>query len=236
VTSLRLDWRRVWDSYRGRVVCGSIGLFLVLPVVVGLVWTALARNWKFPEGYGLGIYIGTGIAVLWYTVETYYLRLETARSVKNAWTANQAGLLKQILEEYAALTKDVESVREWWQQSPKTAIARYEEQLQRDAKKLGVSTDYIEKREARRKVSQYFLRLRALCEKEMIDPSLVAETLGDEPVQMFLLYIDPLDEAVRKVAGKTHKVAEREYFQSYLQRSFPQTAQQDPWGLRYPSG
>jgi hypothetical protein len=30
------------------------------------------------DGYVVGVYVGTGIAVLWYTVETYYLRHETA--------------------------------------------------------------------------------------------------------------------------------------------------------------
>jgi hypothetical protein len=35
----------------------------------------------------------------------------------------------------------------------------------------------------------------------MLDRDLVAATLGDEAVQVFLLYIDPLDEALRGSGG-----------------------------------
>jgi hypothetical protein len=62
--SLKIRLRNVLDSYWGRVVCGSFGLFVVLPFFVRI----------FDGGYTLGVYIGTGVAVLWYTVETYYLR------------------------------------------------------------------------------------------------------------------------------------------------------------------
>jgi hypothetical protein len=48
---------------------------------VGLVWSALAHTAKLAEGYALGVYIGTGIAVLWYTVETYYLRRATVMPI-----------------------------------------------------------------------------------------------------------------------------------------------------------
>ncbi len=69
--------RKVWDSYGGRVLWGSVLLFLFVPTLVGLLWKSL--GWKFPDGYSLGVYIGTGIAVLWYTVETYSLRQEVVR-------------------------------------------------------------------------------------------------------------------------------------------------------------
>jgi len=75
------DWHRALGSYSGRIVCGLISLFLVLPVVVGLVWSALAHTAKLAEGYALGVYIGTGIAVFWYTVETYYLRRATVMPI-----------------------------------------------------------------------------------------------------------------------------------------------------------
>ena len=74
-------WHWVVESYRGRIISGSICLFLVLPVLVGLAWSALAHTSKFVEGYALGVYIGTGIAVLWYTVETYYLRRATVMPI-----------------------------------------------------------------------------------------------------------------------------------------------------------
>ena len=74
-------WRRALGSYWSRVTLGLVCLFLVLPVVVGLVWSALAHTPKFAEGYPLGVYIGTGVAVLWYTVETYYLRRATVMPI-----------------------------------------------------------------------------------------------------------------------------------------------------------
>jgi len=217
-----MQLRRVWDSYWGRVIWGSVGLFIIVPVLACVLG----------GGYALGVYIGTGIAVLWYTVETYYLRRETTRSVENAWKANQAGLLRYVLEEHLGTADDREVIQKWWRSSPTTAITRYEEGVHRLSKGLGADTDLIKLHASRRKVSQYFLRLRALCEKQMLDADLVAATLGDEAVQVFVLYIDRLDEAVRRVEGKQHKAAEREYFRGYLRRFFPETAYRDSWGFR----
>ena len=214
----------IWDSYWGRLVSGSVGLFIMLPLITS----------AFGGGYTLGVYIGTGIAVLWYTVETYYLRRETALGVRNAWKANQAGLLKQMLEEHAGSAKDREVIQEWWRKDPSTAIRRYEEGLLRltMAPVMGPpTTELIQMHESRRRASQYFLRLRALCEEGMLHPNLVAKTLGGEAVQVFLLYIDPLDQTVRRVDGKKPNFTEREYFQGYVTRFFSEIADQDPWGL-----
>ncbi|HAG51269.1 MAG: hypothetical protein A2X87_00390 [Deltaproteobacteria bacterium GWC2_42_51] len=133
-----------------------------------------------------------------------------------------------MLEEYAGLADHLDAIRQWWREDPTTAIQRYENELRASER----SSKATKMGDARRKVSQYFLRLRALCEKGMLDPELVAATLGDEPVQVFLLYIDSLDEIVRRVAGKPHKTAERDYFHSYLKKYFSDTATTDPWGLR----
>ncbi len=62
-----MDWRRLWNSYWGRVIVGSVSLFGVLPLLALLVRRGF-------DGYAVGVYIGTGIAVLWYTVEAFYLR------------------------------------------------------------------------------------------------------------------------------------------------------------------
>src|SRR5713226_5667589 len=61
--------RSAWDSYWTRAVGGSAALFVLLPL--------LTR--KLGGDYALGVYIGTGIAVIWYTVETHRLRRETVR-------------------------------------------------------------------------------------------------------------------------------------------------------------
>jgi hypothetical protein len=218
----RMNWRSTWDSYWGRIAWGSIGLFVVLPFLT----RALAGD------YALGVYIGTGVAVLWYTVETYYLRQQTTRSTENAWKANQAGLLRYILEDHMATVEDREVVQAWWQKDPINAVAKYEEGMRAIARGSGVGSDLLKLHSSRRRVSQYFLRLRALCEKKMLDLDLVASTLGDEALQVFVLYIDPLDEALRRAEGKPHKTAEREYFVRYLQEFFPETAMRDPWGFR----
>lgn len=80
MTSVPTDWQRILGSYRGRVILGCVILFLVLPLVIGLVWSIWIHGWKLAEGYALGVYIGTGIAVLWYTVETSYLRQAMVRA------------------------------------------------------------------------------------------------------------------------------------------------------------
>jgi hypothetical protein len=94
---------------------GSVGLFVIVPLLAYAVG----------GDYALGVYIGTGIAVHWYTVETHYLRRETTRGVENARKANQAGLLKQILEEHANLAEDREVVRKWWQTHRGITINKY---------------------------------------------------------------------------------------------------------------
>ena len=172
--------------------------------------------------------VAAALIVLAYVVLTWKLLRTTSAGVRHSWTANQAGLLKSVLEEYAAMAEDVAEVRRWWQQDPNTAISRYEQGLKAPhdpnvATKMSTS---------RRRLSQYFLRLRAFCEKEMLDAGLVADTLGEEAVQVFLLYVDPLDETVRRVSGKAHKMAERDYFRAYLRTYFPDTAAADPWGMR----
>jgi hypothetical protein len=63
-----MSWRRVRDSYLLRLFGGSILLFGALPY--GLRWLGWTEN------LSEGIYIGTGVAVVWYTVETYKLRRE----------------------------------------------------------------------------------------------------------------------------------------------------------------
>jgi len=62
-TRLRSYVKSLWGSYLRRVVLGSVGLFGLLPAVVVFLGGT----------FTLGVYIGTGGAVLWYTVETYYL-------------------------------------------------------------------------------------------------------------------------------------------------------------------
>jgi hypothetical protein len=61
--------RSLWDTYWARVVGGSIVLFGLVPLGARYLTGDPA----------LGVYIGTGVAVLWYTVETYYLRLQAVR-------------------------------------------------------------------------------------------------------------------------------------------------------------
>jgi len=61
-----MQLRSLWDSYWGRVIGGSVALFGLLP--------SLLVAWKGSEYYTLGVYIGTGVAIVWYTVETSYLR------------------------------------------------------------------------------------------------------------------------------------------------------------------
>ena len=61
-----LDVRWAW------VLLSSAFLFAVLP------WLLKRQGWT--TSLSDGIYIGTGIAVVWYTVETYYLRREMVRT------------------------------------------------------------------------------------------------------------------------------------------------------------
>lgn len=186
--------------------------------------------WSWPP-QDLPMFWATLVAAsvaLWYIILAWRSINVTRRGVENAWKGNQSTLIKQFLEEYVALAGDVDVVRGWWERYPSAGASRYENDLRaaewpRPAVRLN---------DARRRISQYFMRLRALCEKGLLDSDLVAATLGEEAIQVFLLYVDPLDEVVRRVSGKTHNVAERDYFKRYLREYFPQSANNDPWGIR----
>ncbi len=65
------------DSYRGRLIVGIVGLFGVLPTFGLVLGRLVGRGF---DGYTAGIYVGTGMAVLWYTVETHYLRRAMVRA------------------------------------------------------------------------------------------------------------------------------------------------------------
>ena len=66
-----LKWLHgVWDSYWVRVFGGSALLVGALPLVLQRV--------RVTKDYGEGVLVGTGVAIIWYTVETFYLRRETA--------------------------------------------------------------------------------------------------------------------------------------------------------------
>jgi hypothetical protein len=60
-----------WESYAFRFIGGSIFLLGVLP-------TALHRVGVIKD-YSLGVIVGTGVAIVWYTVETFCLRREMVR-------------------------------------------------------------------------------------------------------------------------------------------------------------
>ncbi len=64
-------WRRVRESYWLRVIGGSALLMAALPLVL--------QRACITKDYGEGVLVGTGVAVLWYTVEAFYLRRETVR-------------------------------------------------------------------------------------------------------------------------------------------------------------
>jgi hypothetical protein len=67
-------WRSLIDSAVVRVVFWSAVLLLGVPYV--LKWTRLTTSLSD------GVLIGTGVAIIWYTFETYYLRREMAEQNK----------------------------------------------------------------------------------------------------------------------------------------------------------
>jgi hypothetical protein len=67
---------------------------------------------------------------------------------------------------------------------------------------------------ARRLLSQYFFRVRALCEHELVDRALVARVLGPEPIELYLEVIDKFDQAQRRALHRPPTKRTREFFES----------------------
>jgi len=61
----------VWESYAFRFLGGSVLLLGVLPAVLRLA--------SLTKDYGEGVIVGTGVAIVWYTVETHAMRKEMTR-------------------------------------------------------------------------------------------------------------------------------------------------------------
>ena len=61
----------MYESYAVRFLGGSLILLGALPLA--LRWIGLTKD------YGEGVIVGTGVAIVWYTVETAYLRREMAK-------------------------------------------------------------------------------------------------------------------------------------------------------------
>lgn len=66
-----------WNSYRGRLILSLVGLLGVVTVVGLVLGHFVGRGF---DTFRVGIYVGTSIAVLWYMVETYYLRQTKLRA------------------------------------------------------------------------------------------------------------------------------------------------------------
>lgn len=82
-------WRRVWPSGWFRVSCLSVLLFGALPY--------LLKKISLTTSLSDGIYIGTGIAVLWYTLETFGMRQEMMASRQRLETPEVSIRFEQIM-------------------------------------------------------------------------------------------------------------------------------------------
>jgi hypothetical protein len=65
---------------------------------------------------------------------------------------------------------------------------------------------------ARRMLSHYFFRIRALCEHDLVDAKLMARVLGPEPMDFYLEAIDPLDQAQRAALHRKPTKETHEFF------------------------
>jgi hypothetical protein len=74
--------RGVWDSYWVRLIGASTMLLGILPFIL--------QRAHVTKDYGEALLVGTGVAIIWYTVETFYLRQAMVR-------ANEIAVLPLII-------------------------------------------------------------------------------------------------------------------------------------------
>jgi|SRR5581483_1952564 len=150
-----------------------------------------------------------GLALLTF----WYVRV-TARQVK-------ANLLMPLLVEYGSreMGDAIRAVRAYQ--------LKYGEQFFSTAFQNALSTSdpqalarfQVDRNEAlaidagpRRMLSQYFYRVRALVEEDMIDRRLAARQLGPEPIDVYLEIVDPLDQAQRRALHRGGTHGTRDFF------------------------
>src|SRR2546425_8529242 len=74
-----------WNTYTGRLVL-SMAAFIVVPLLFGGLARWLGGRGHFLDGFTPGVYLVTGLVLIWYTVETWRLRVVAQQQAEAAVT------------------------------------------------------------------------------------------------------------------------------------------------------
>ena len=75
--------KRLWNTYTRRLVL-SVTAFIVVPVLFGGLARWLGGRGHFVDGFTPGVYLVTGLVLVWYTLETWQVRLAMVRQTEFA--------------------------------------------------------------------------------------------------------------------------------------------------------
>jgi hypothetical protein len=159
------------------------------------------------------------------TVTTVILAVLTAIYVllvyvqgRDHWRSARASLLDGLLRGYfsAEMGAAIKALRDWRQRyeghnfESDFATALSAREPYSDAAKLDEGP--------RRHVSQFYTRLRVLCDAGLVESKLIGNTLGHEAVDFFLNTVDPLDRAQRTAYGRPPSDKNRRFFERLLEQ------------------
>jgi hypothetical protein len=129
----------------------------------------------------------------------------------------QAALLNQLITEYGSsqMGDAIRQVIDW---RNRHGLDRFAEAFERELDTPTPLTTEAGRldRDARRPLSAFFFRLRVLCENGLLEPRLLASSLGLGPIKLFLQVIDPLDQAVRRAHHLRTSEKAGDFFRTFL--------------------
>jgi hypothetical protein len=137
------------------------------------------------------------------------------RVARDAVQVSRATLFAQILKDYGAdqMGDDLRLLHAFYDVDPESVGRRYGEALSATPKS-GETAPFADVVAARRRVSQYFKNLGALCDGDLIEKKMVAKAFGARVFRTCLDVVAPMDEAhSQAIVGKPDDPRWQEFYQ-----------------------
>lgn len=154
-----------------------------------------------------------------YVALTYRLWLEARRQADQHAQEARFAAMEALLAEYDGLRDSMRAVSDWFARNARSTVPSVEDPVQAFAMALSApdrNNLAWELSPERFRVSRFFVRIRKLVDAGHLPRDLVVLSLDKPAIAFFLDRIDPLDQAVRSVAGLPPNRADELFYRSLL--------------------